>query len=124
MSRIRKYGTRFAGMTAHVLQRATGVLLLIYLFLHVHTIRQLRMGPAAFNSAVVTFRHPVFKLLEIALLATVVLHALNGVRITAVDMGWGHERQRGLFWIYVVGLGTLIFLAGAIPIFMNSVWKG
>ena len=118
----RKYRDQFSGMTAHVAQRATGLLLLIYLFLHVRTIHELKSGPAAFNAALATFRSPLFKLLEIALLGTVILHALNGVRITLIDLGISPTGQRRM-WIYAVGLGGLIFLAGAIPMFLNSVLK-
>jgi succinate dehydrogenase/fumarate reductase cytochrome b subunit len=49
------------------------------------------------------------------------LHALNGIRITLIDLGIGHSRQRRLFWVYAVGLGSLVFLAGAIPLFLDSV---
>ena len=119
----RKYRDQFSGMIAHVIQRATGLLLLVYLFLHVRTIHELRNGPAAFNAALATFHSPLFKLLEIALLGTVILHALNGIRITLIDLGIGHTRQRRMFWIYALGLGALIFLAGAIPMFLNSVVK-
>jgi succinate dehydrogenase / fumarate reductase, cytochrome b subunit len=121
--RVRKYGGPFSGITAHVIQRITGVLLLIYLFLHVRTIHELSRGQAAFDAALLTFRNPFFKLLEIALLGTVILHALNGVRITLLDLGVGHARQRQLFWAYSLGLGALIFLAGAIPLFLSSVLK-
>jgi succinate dehydrogenase / fumarate reductase cytochrome b subunit len=111
------------GMAAHVLQRITGLLLLGYLFLHVHTIRELRQGPAAFNAALAEFRSPFFKLLEIALLGTVILHALNGVRITILDLGVDHERQGRLFWAFALGFGSLLFLAGAIPLFLSGVLK-
>ena len=123
MNFIRKYFDPFSGMTAHVLQRVTGLLLLVYLFLHVHTIRELSGGPAAFNTAMATFHHPVFKLLEIALLGTVVLHALNGIRITLLDLGAAHEGQRRLFWVYTIGISAVIFLAGGIPLFLSSVLK-
>ena len=121
--RVKKYGGQFSGITAHVIQRITGVLLLIYLFLHVHTIGKLSEGQAAFDEALLTFRHPLFKLLEIALFGTVVLHAMNGVRITILDLGLGHGRQRQLFWAYAIGIGALVFLAGAIPLFLGSVLK-
>jgi succinate dehydrogenase / fumarate reductase cytochrome b subunit len=114
-----KYRDQYAGQTAQVLQRATGLLLLVYLFLHVHTIRELSRGPDAFNAALATFRHPFFKILEIALLGTVILHALNGIRITLIDLGVGPEHQRRLFWVYSVGLGAVIFLAGAIPLLIG-----
>jgi succinate dehydrogenase / fumarate reductase cytochrome b subunit len=120
---FRKYRWQFSGMVAHLIQRITGVLLLLYLFLHVHTIRQLSDGPAAFNQALSTFNNPLFRLLEIALLGTVILHALNGIRITLIDLGVGHERQRQLFWAWSIGVGALVFLAGAIPLFLASVLK-
>jgi succinate dehydrogenase / fumarate reductase cytochrome b subunit len=118
---VRKYRWQFSGMVAHVVQRITGLLLLVYLFVHVHTIRQLSAGPLAFDRAIAEFKSPLFKLLEIALLGTVILHALNGVRITLLDLGIGHKHQRQLFWAWSVGLGALLFLAGAIPLFLFSV---
>ena len=118
----RKYRGSFIGMTAHIVQRATGLLLLIYLFLHVHTIRQLRDGPAAFNAALAEFHSPLFKLLEIALFGTVILHALNGVRITLLDLGLAQSERR-LFWVLAVGVGALVFLLGAVPLFLHAVLK-
>jgi succinate dehydrogenase / fumarate reductase, cytochrome b subunit len=118
---IRKYSGPFSGTLAQAIQRITGVLLLAYLFLHVRTVYALSEGPAAFDRAVAAFRSPVFKLLEIALLGVVILHALNGVRITLIDVGISQTRRSRLFWIGTVGVGAIIFLAGAIPIFISSV---
>src|SRR5215831_13096864 len=109
-------------MTAHVLQRISGVLLLIYLFVHVLTVHQLAAGPAAFEAAVNTYHHPVFKLLEITLLGTVIVHALNGVRITLLDLGLA-QGERRLFWVLAVALGALVFLFGAVPLFLHAVLR-
>jgi succinate dehydrogenase / fumarate reductase cytochrome b subunit len=109
-------------MAAHVIQRISGVLLLLYLFLHVLTVHKLAAGPAAFDAALATYRHPIFKLLEIALLGTVIVHALNGVRITLLDLGLA-QGERRLFWVLAVGLGALIFLLGAVPLFLHAVLK-
>jgi succinate dehydrogenase / fumarate reductase cytochrome b subunit len=117
----RKYRWQFSGMVAFRVQRITGLLLLAYLFLHVHTIHQLSEGPEAFDRAVSQFRSPMFKLLEIALLAVVVQHAMNGIRLLFVDFGVGQRRQRELFWILSVGLGAVVFLIGAVPLFIHSV---
>ena len=119
----RKYRWHWSGMVAWTIQRVTGLLLLVYLFLHVHTIGKLSQGPAAFDAAIATFRSPLFKSLEIGLLAVVVLHAFNGIRITLVDLGIGVGKQRQLFWTITVGLGLLVFLAGAIPILLFAVLK-
>lgn len=110
-------------MVAWTIQRVTGVLLLFYLFLHVHTVSKLSQGPAAFDQAVRTFNSPFWKLLEIGLLGIVVLHAFNGIRITLVDWGAGVGKQRQLFWALTIGAGLLVFLAGAIPMFLFAVLK-
>ena len=111
------------GGLAQFAQRATGLLLLVYLFLHVRTIQKLSEGPAAFNEALAFFRHPLFKLGEIALLATVILHALNGLRITLLDLGAAHQRQQQLLWSWAVGVGAVLFLAGAVPMFLFAILK-
>ena len=117
---LRKYRWRYAGHLAFWIQRLTGVALLGYLILHVHTIRDLK-DPQAFDAALRTYSTPLFKLGEIALLATVILHALNGVRLTLVDVGVGLTRQRQMFWYLVVGFGMVLFLAGAVPMFIYGI---
>src|SRR5687768_14213623 len=119
----RKYRWRYSGMVAFVIQRVTGLALLAYLFLHVLTINKLR-NSAEFDAAIAQFRSPLFKLAEVGLLGMVILHALNGVRLTLIDMGVGVNatRQRQMFWYLTVGVGAAVFIAGAIPI-MRTVWK-
>jgi succinate dehydrogenase / fumarate reductase cytochrome b subunit len=118
----RKYAWRYSGMLAFWIQRVTGVALLFYLFLHVLTIHQLRQ-PERFDASMRMFGSPLFKLGEIGLLGVVILHALNGVRLTLIDMGVGvgATRQRQMFWYLAVGAGVAIFIAGAVPIFITGV---
>ena len=120
----RKYRWRYSGMVAFVIQRVTGLALLFYLFLHVLTIHQLR-EPERFDASIQMFNSPLFKLGEIGLLGTVILHALNGIRLTLIDMGvaTGATRQRQMFWYFAVGIGVAIFIAGAIPIFVTGVLR-
>ena len=44
-SRENQKSMKSTSMVAHVIQRISGVLLLVYLFLHVHTIHELATGP-------------------------------------------------------------------------------
>ena len=119
---ISSFTKRFAGGIAPLLQRITGLLLLVYLLLHVLTIHKLSEGPAAFDQALSTFRNPLFKLLEIGLLGVVIVHALNGVRITLLDLGIAHHVQRPLFLLSIV-VGALLFLLGAVPLFHHLVMQ-
>lgn len=120
---VRNYLSPLVGTTAFYLQRVTGVLLLGYLLLHVHTVHMISGGPVAFDAALAVFKNPLFRLLEIGLLGVVILHALNGIRIIAIDFGVATRRQRKLFWILAGAFGAIIFIAGALPMFMNSVLR-
>jgi succinate dehydrogenase / fumarate reductase cytochrome b subunit len=118
----RKYAWRYVGNVAFWIQRLTGVALVGYLILHVHTIHELQ-DPKRFGDALNTFGKPLFKLGEIALLATVILHALNGIRLTMVDLGVGLTQQRQAFWYFAIGVGAVLFLAGAIPMFIYGILR-
>src|SRR4029079_3629803 len=115
----RKYAWRYAGNLAFWVQRLTGVALVVYLLIHGHTIRDLQ-NPQRFDEALKMFRRPIFKIGEIGLLATVILHALNGIRLTMVDLGVGLSKQRQTFWYFAIAVGAILFLAGAIPMALSG----
>jgi succinate dehydrogenase / fumarate reductase cytochrome b subunit len=119
---IRKYGWKYAGNLAFWIQRLTGLGLVFYLILHVHTIHDLR-NPETFDEALRTFSKPFFKIGEIFLLATVILHAMNGIRLTMVDMGVGLTKQRQTFWYFTIGVGAALLIAGALPIFIYGILR-
>jgi succinate dehydrogenase / fumarate reductase, cytochrome b subunit len=118
---FRAYVVPLVGMTAFWIQRVSGVLLLLYLLIHVETVHHVSGGKAAFDGALAAFRNPFFRLLEIGLLGVVILHALNGIRIIIIDCGAKSRHQRTLFWVLAGGMGLLIFVAGALPLFVHSV---
>jgi len=118
----RKYAWKYVGNLAFWIQRLTGIALVGYLILHVHTIHDLQ-NPEKFDAALKLFSTPLFKLGEIALLGTVILHALNGIRLTMVDMGVELTRQRQWFWYFAIGVGAVLFLAGAIPMVIYGILK-
>jgi succinate dehydrogenase / fumarate reductase cytochrome b subunit len=119
---IRKYVWKYAGNLAFWIQRLTGLGLVFYLILHVHTIHDLR-NPETFDEALRTFSKPLFKLGEIFLLATVILHAMNGIRLTMVDMGVGLTKQRQTFWYFTIGFGLALLIAGALPMFIYGILR-
>jgi succinate dehydrogenase / fumarate reductase cytochrome b subunit len=118
----RKYAWKYVGNIAFWIQRVTGIALVGYLIIHVHTIHDLQ-NPEKFDDALKLFSTPIFKLGEIALLGNVILHALNGIRLTMVDMGVELTRQRQWFWYFAIGVGAVLFLAGAIPMFIYGILK-
>jgi len=106
------------GMLAWVLHRVSGLALSAYLLLHIYDLRAAQKGAAAFDEALAVFQTPFWKVMDLLLLAAVLYHTLNGIRLLAFDAGWGIRNQRQLFWIvFVLTIG--IFLFSAVMTFSN-----
>lgn len=107
----RNGGTR-AGWWAWFLQRLTGVALVGYLFLHILVISTVQAGQDAFDSVLIVLQKPFFVVLDLFLIAAVVYHALNGVRVLLFDLGIGLKQQAGLFWVCMVLTTILTLVVG------------
>jgi succinate dehydrogenase / fumarate reductase cytochrome b subunit len=97
-------------MWSWVAHRVTGVLIFFFLFAHVMDTALVRVSPEAYNEVIGTYKNPVVGLGEAGLVAAVIFHALNGVRIILVDF-WseGPRYQRQMLWA-VVGLFAVLFV--------------
>jgi succinate dehydrogenase / fumarate reductase cytochrome b subunit len=101
------------GMWAWVLHRITGLGLVFYILLHTVLMgSSLLRGQEAFDSALsVLMGSPFFELLDTLLLAAVLYHGFNGIRILLFDMGLGIgvRTQRGIFWGFM-GVAAILWL--------------
>ncbi len=100
-SRDRYSGTR-TGWWAWFLQRLTGVALVGYLFLHIGVISTGQAGADTFDGVLAVLQTPAFVVLDLWLLAAVLYHGLNGLRVVLLDLGIGIRRQAELFWASLV----------------------
>ncbi|MCS7082630.1 MAG: succinate dehydrogenase, cytochrome b556 subunit [Bacteroidetes bacterium] len=102
------------GMLAWLFHRISGLALVGYIIVHVYGLRTLT-DRDQFNALIAGYHHPLFRVLEIFLLAAVTYHALNGLRIVLIDfLGWSPQQKR-LFWT-LSGAAVLIIGLGAYPI--------
>ncbi len=101
------------GMWSWLLHRVTGVGVLIFLLIHILDTAFLLLGPELYNRVMALYRHPLFLVGEVLLVAMVLYHALNGVRIIIVDF-WPESTvlQRGMFYAVMV-LFAAIFVPSA-----------
>ncbi|MEY4648830.1 MAG: hypothetical protein RL009_1246 [Actinomycetota bacterium] len=85
------------GMWSWVLHRITGV----------------RVSPEAYNAVINTYKTPLIGLAELGLVAALLFHGLNGVRVMLIDF-WrkGSKYQNVMFWI-VIALAFILFLGFA-----------
>ena len=76
------------GMWSWVLHRVTGVAIFFFLLVHVLDTALVRVTPEAYNDVIGTYKNPIMGLGEAGLVAAIVFHAFNGLRIILVDF-WG-----------------------------------
>ena len=102
------------GMWSWVLHRITGIAIFFFLLVHVLDTSLVRISPEAYNSVINQYKTPILGLGELALVAAIGFHALNGLRIILIDFSsWGTRHQKVLFWA-VIAL-WIVLLAGFAP---------
>lgn len=106
------------GQWAFILHRLSGIAIALFLLLHVLDISLVMYGPKVFNAFLAFYHQWPFRIGLIMVMAGVVYHALNGLRIIIMDFTeWGVHVQREMWYAVLVvtaGLGFAI-LAKVVP---------
>jgi succinate dehydrogenase / fumarate reductase cytochrome b subunit len=110
------------GMWSWVAHRITGVLTFFFLFAHVLDTALVRVSPESYDEVIDTYKNPFVNLMEIGLVGAVLFHALNGLRVIAVDF-WakGTRYQRQILWAIVL-VWVIVMVPGAFFMFKHS-WE-
>jgi len=100
------------GQWSWLLHRITGVGIILFLFAHVVDTAVVGWGPQAYNRVVSVYENPFVRVLELGLVAMVLYHSFNGVKIMLIDFF-----PRLVKHIRGLSLATAaVFVAGMIPI--------
>jgi len=111
------------GMWSWVLHRITGVAIYFFLLVHILDTSLVRLSPESYNAVINTYKTPIMGLGEIALVAAIGLHALNGLRIILIDFtGFGTRHQKAMFWVAIAL--WLVLLAGFVPRQLMHIFGG
>lgn len=97
------------GMWAWALHRATGIVIALYSLAHISVLSTVLFGSGAFDSVMRFLSQPLMLWLELGLLAAIILHGLNGIRIILFDFGIGVRHQKEIF-IFNMVVGVFIFI--------------
>jgi len=106
---------RSTGFISFLLRRITGVALVLYLFTHMWVIGSANSGADVFDARLNFVQSTGFKFAEIALLAAVVYHGLDGIRLMIVHYFNVTDYRKSLFYA-IFAASVLLVLAGGIPI--------
>ncbi len=100
------------GQWSWAVHRVTGVGVLLFLCLHILDTALIMLGPDHYNSIVRLYRLPLFRVMEVGLFASLLFHALNGLRIILIDFWVDLTRvHKGLFYVQMV-----VFVVAMIPV--------
>lgn len=113
------------GMWSWVLHRITGAAIFFFLFVHVLDTTLVRVGPQAYDEVIDTYKTPIVGFMELGLVAAVLYHALNGIRVILIDF-WsqGPRRQRLMLWtIAIVWLLIMVPATVVIGIHMTEQFR-
>lgn len=93
---------RAAGSWGFILNRITGLGLMLYLTLHLVVLFQLTRGAEAYDGFVTLMKNPVFILGELLVIAAGIMHGLNGIRIGLTSFGIAGRYQFAMLLIVAV----------------------
>ena len=103
---------RDPGWIAFALNRLTGHILVLYLILHLVVLSQLLDGPSGWDRLLGIFGSRPFLVGDVLLIAAVVYHGLNGLRVAALTFGYGARHTTALIVVVLVVSTVLSALAG------------
>ena len=115
---------RYRGRWGHyswLAHRLSGLGILAYLIIHVWDTANATFNPPLYEWSVTLFKHPLFGFGEIMLMAALLFHAYNGIRVALLDFKpewWRHQETSA---IVVWSLFAITFLPLAVYMFASIV---
>jgi succinate dehydrogenase / fumarate reductase cytochrome b subunit len=112
---------------AYALHRLTGLGILAYFIMHIFVTGSRVGGPEKWDSTMSTFGSPLFKVGEFLVVLAFAYHAINGIRLVLVELGYligkpglpsypysySTLRQKPLFVVAMVIAAVLMIIGGA-----------
>lgn len=111
------------GMWAWVGHRLTGIILVVYVFMHLAFLSTASVGDKSFEDLMKTTAQPAFVLMDFLLVCAVIYHAMNGFRVILFDIGIGIRKQKQVFWIMMAVAAVIVAVAFYV-LFDEGLFKG
>ncbi len=105
------------GFPAFLLHRGAGILLALFILPHLYILYFLK-DPSKYEAIRGFCAHPAVRLTEVFLLALVLAHGLNGIRLMLLEAGVPSRFQKALFGAAAIAW-FLLLVAGARLMFLR-----
>lgn len=97
------------GMWAWALHRISGIIIALYSLAHITVLSSVLLGTGSFDSVMELLSRPFALWLELGLLAAIIVHGLNGIRLILFDLGIATKYQKEIF-VFNMVVGAFIFI--------------
>ncbi len=98
------------GFLAFLIHRGTGIILALFILPHLYILYFLK-DPARYEAIRSFCARSAVRLSEAGLLALVLAHGLNGIRVLALESGASSRIHKILFWAALIA-GLILLAAG------------
>ncbi len=101
------------GFFAYTMHRISGVVIVLYLYLHYFVLSNLLRGGATFNSLITSFTYgpfDIFIIMDILLSLVIFYHGANGIRLMLNEVGIGVKQHKAMFFIFEGGAMVMMLL--------------
>ena len=117
----------------YIAHRLTGLGILVFFLLHIFASSARMYGPETWNAAMQILKSPILRLGEFVVFAAFIFHALNGVRLIVIELGFAVGKaeepvfpykssinnQRPLVKVSMALIAILIVFGGFSALFFN-----
>jgi succinate dehydrogenase / fumarate reductase cytochrome b subunit len=110
----------------YTLHRLTGLGLLAYFVMHIFVTSTRAIGPDSWDQAMAVVSGPLFSIGEFLVFAAFAFHAVNGIRLGAIELGFAVGRPIEPVYPYETSVGRTSRLAKAVLMiaFVVALWGG
>jgi succinate dehydrogenase / fumarate reductase cytochrome b subunit len=103
---------RVVGGRSFALHRLTGIALVLYLYVHLGVLSMLLVGESAWSDFLGVVSSKSVLVFDVILLAGLLFHALNGIRVALVGSGIAVRHERALLWaVFAIATPLLAYAA-------------
>ncbi len=117
----------------YIAHRLTGLGILVFFLLHIFASSARMYGPEYWNAAMQILKSPILRLGEFVVFAAFIFHALNGIRLICIELGFAVGKaeepvfpykssinnQRPLVTVSMALIAILIVFGGFSALFFN-----
>lgn len=105
-----------SGQWAFVMHRITGFLVFMFLLLHVVDVSLINIDTKLYNEVHELYGNILLRLFEVGLLAALLFHAMNGLRIVMIDFFPGAIRNEKVMFRIVIFVSVVLTAVGGFVI--------